>query len=107
MQENRLHRGSDYEETKIHKGTSIGAGNRVYAGGGKNARGNRRTLRSRTNRLKPIQQSAKSGNSANRLNGRGRYFKILGETAEVVEPGQSALNNPTFGQDLPLRLDAH
>lgn len=64
-------------------------------------------LRSCTNRLKPFQQSAKSGNGTNRLSRIDRYFIIFGKAAGIIDPCQRTLNNPPFGQELPYRLDAH
>lgn len=64
-------------------------------------------LRSCTNRLKPFQQSAKSGNGTNRLSRTDRYFIIFGKTVGVVDPRQRTLNNPPLGQDLPFRFDAY
>ena len=64
-------------------------------------------LRSCTNRQKPFQQSAKSGNGTNGLGRTDGYFIIFGKAAGVVDPGQRTLNDPSLGQDLPFRLDAY
>ena len=60
-----------------------------------------------TNRLKPFQESAKSGNGTNRLSRTDRYFIIFGKAAGVVDPRQRTLNDPPLGQDPPFRFDAY
>ena len=64
-------------------------------------------VRSRTNRLKPFEQSVKSSNNTNSLSRSDRYLVIFGKAAGIVEPGQGTFNNPPLGQDLPLWLNAY
>ncbi len=64
-------------------------------------------IRTCTNRLKPFQKSVKSSNHTNSLGGTERYLAVFGKTAGAAGPGQRALNNPTLGQDFPLRFDAY
>lgn len=62
-------------------------------------------LRSCTNRLKPFQQSERSGNGTKRLSRIDSYFIIFGKAAGVIDPCQRTFNNPPLGQDLPYRFD--
>ena len=67
----------------------------------------KQALRNGTNRLKPFQESAKSGNGTNRLSRTDRYFIIFGKAAGIVEPCQRTFNDPLLGRDLPFRFDAY
>ncbi len=67
----------------------------------------KQALRNGTNRLKPFQESAKSGNGTNRLSRTDRYFIIFGKAAGIVEPCQRTFSDPLLGRDLPFRFDAY
>ena len=67
----------------------------------------KQALRNGTNRLKPFQESAKSGNGTNRLSRTDRYFIIFGKAAGIVEPCQRTFNDPLLGRELSFRFDAY
>ena len=49
----------------------------------------------------------KSGNQANGTGGTNGKLKVFDKTAGIVEPGQGTLHDPSCGQNLPFRFDAH